>query len=318
MSFAQGHVPLPANPGNDLEMIALDPTAACPGGGVPTSSTQNFVSLYRRQHFTNQGRERSFYYFVFLKEVNGDQAGAQIDGTNGAFPFGHSGWTGVFNAQLGNTSISDHLLDVDEPVLDTSCTHAYCNQIINYQAGTLMHELGHNLGLLHHTGGPGTISSHTPSYWSVMSYQYQTFGVPEDPSTYDGDRFFFANATKCGNGNHAQTKADLDRGPLSSWMLSDPDHFIIDYSDGHNPCIDESSTTESLGIDGVVNGPTIDWDCDLVDDAGPADLNGDGDTVDVLCDNDDWATIDLYHAHWYAQGSWPNDGFPYACPLDTD
>lgn len=320
-----GVVPLPATQGNDLEMVTLDPTGSCPPGGEPVSSSQNFIELYRRQYFTNEGRELSFYYFVFLPEVNGNQSAAQIDGTNGAFAFGHGGWTSTFDAVLGNSVIADHLLDPAEPVLDPDCTHPYCNQIVNYQAGTIMHELGHNLGLLHHTGGPGTISEHTPNYWSVMSYQYQTFGLPPNRATYDGDRFFFANATKCtaNPDPHPTTKADLVRGPLSSWQLAEPDHFIIDCSDGpamgEDPCIDESATDESLGVDDDVNGSTIDWDCDTVDNGGPADLNGDGDTNDILCNNDDWGTIQLYHGYWAAQGGdWPNDGFPYACPLSTD
>lgn len=315
-------VPPPANPGNDVEMITLDPTAPCPPGGVPVSSAFDFISSYRRQHF-DQGRGFSFYYFVFLPEVNGSQAAAQVDGANGAFAFGHQGWKTVFDSQLGNTQIADHLLDPAKPLLDPNCTHPYCNQIINYQAGTIMHEFGHNLGLLHHTGGPGTVSEHTPNYWSVMSYQYQTFGLPPDRATYDGDRFFFATQTKCDDPDpHPTTKADLERGPLSSWRLSDQDHFIIDYSDGpaqgEDPCIDEAMTDESLGVDDV-EGPWIDWNCDMVDNGGPADLNGDGDATDVLCNNDDWGTIQLYHGYWAAQGGgWPNDGFPYACPLSTD
>ncbi len=313
----QGKVPLPANPGNNLEMITVDPYGSCPPGGISVFSNKNFIELYRRQHFTGEGREFSFYYFVFTKEVNGGQASAQISGTNGAIPFGHSAWTTKFNDELDGTSISDHLDDPTRSLLDENCTHAFCNQIINYQAGTLMHEFGHNLGLLHHTGGPGTISSHTPNYWSVMSYQYQINGLPEDPETYDGDRFFYSSATKCGGGVHATSKADLARGPLSSWKLSDPDHFIIDYSDGDLPCLHESMTDESLGVDGV-DGPSIDWDCDEVDGAGPASINEDGDAVDVICDNDDWGTIQLYHGYWEDQGDWPNDGLPYACPLSTD
>lgn len=44
----------------------------------------------------------------------------------------------------------------------------------NEQAGTLMHELGHNLGL-HHGGGDDT--NYKPNYLSIMSYGFQLSGV---------------------------------------------------------------------------------------------------------------------------------------------
>ncbi len=44
----------------------------------------------------------------------------------------------------------------------------------NEQAGTLMHELGHNLGL-HHGGGDDT--NYKPNYLSIMSYGFQLGGV---------------------------------------------------------------------------------------------------------------------------------------------
>ncbi|HSE39195.1 MAG TPA: hypothetical protein VLH08_00395, partial [Acidobacteriota bacterium] len=45
------------------------------------------------------------------------------------------------------------------------------------QAGTFLHELGHNLGLMH--GGNDHISN-KPNHLSVMSYAYQTGGIPID------------------------------------------------------------------------------------------------------------------------------------------
>ncbi len=45
------------------------------------------------------------------------------------------------------------------------------------QAGTFLHELGHNLGLMH--GGNDHVSN-KPNHLSVMSYAYQTEGIPID------------------------------------------------------------------------------------------------------------------------------------------
>jgi hypothetical protein len=49
------------------------------------------------------------------------------------------------------------------------------------QAGTLMHELRHNLGLLH--DGRCELKN-TPNYLSVMNYKYQMFGLPLDTGEF--------------------------------------------------------------------------------------------------------------------------------------
>jgi hypothetical protein len=64
------------------------------------------------------------------------------------------------------------------------------------QAGTFLHELGHNLGLMH--GGNDHISN-KPNHLSVMSYAYQTGGIPIDVPNdqlyylYDYSRFSAPN-----------------------------------------------------------------------------------------------------------------------------
>ncbi len=49
------------------------------------------------------------------------------------------------------------------------------------QAGTLMHEFGHTLGLLH--GGVDSINN-KPNYLSVMNYSFQSCGVPTSPTLF--------------------------------------------------------------------------------------------------------------------------------------
>jgi uncharacterized repeat protein (TIGR01451 family) len=126
---------------------------------------------------------------------------------------------------------------------------------VQQQAGTFMHELGHNLNL-GHGGGDGV--NFKPNYLSIMSYNFQLSGIP--PADPDGT------------------------GPLSG---------RVDYSGSALANLNETSLNEAAGIGdgtdntfftcpngtraaGVGTGP-IDWDCD----GNPtgvgitADINGD-------------------------------------------
>ena len=60
------------------------------------------------------------------------------------------------------------------------------------QAGTFMHELGHNLGLRH--GGTDE-SNYKPNYLSVMNYAFQFYGLIKNNSqgNFDYSRFKLAD-----------------------------------------------------------------------------------------------------------------------------
>jgi hypothetical protein len=71
--------------------------------------------------------------------------------------------------------------------LGPSCNpEASCPGPVIGQAGTLMHELGHNLGLKH-GGQVGT--NNVPNYLSVMNYRFQLSGLPGSPDGLDYSRF---------------------------------------------------------------------------------------------------------------------------------
>jgi hypothetical protein len=78
------------------------------------------------------------------------------------------------------------------------------------QAGTFLHELGHNLGLMH--GGNDHISN-KPNHLSLMSYAYQTDGIPIDVPNdglyylYDFGRFAGPNL------NEANLNENVGMGP---------------------------------------------------------------------------------------------------------
>jgi uncharacterized repeat protein (TIGR01451 family) len=138
------------------------------------------------------------------------------------------------------------------------------------QAGTFMHELGHNLNLRH---GGGDNTNFKPNYLSIMSYTYQVSGIP--PTDPDGG------------------------GPLTARM---------DYSRSALPALNEGSLNEQLGIqDGTDNvfftcpgggsgtgagNAGINWDCDgTPNEASVAvDVNNDG-VQTALNGFQDWANI---------------------------
>lgn len=149
------------------------------------------------------------------------------------------------------------------------------------QAGTLIHEFGHNLRLCH--GGeydPPAFTqcnaNYKPNYVSAMNYSFQLAGIP--PTDPDAG------------------------GPLIG---------RVDFSAEDLPDLDENNLSETTGVgDGAddtwyrcpngtrVSGAgtgAIDWNCDAdggVDTGVASDINADG-TIMTLGGYDDWANLKL-------------------------
>lgn len=164
----------------------------------------------------------------------------------------------------------------------TTTPGASLNKLINMQAATVMHELGHNLGLQH---GGFENSNYKPNYWSVMNYLYQLQGLDENPS-----------------GSSAYQRWRLQKGDLTPSLCSlsnspcgTPSQFIIDYSDGSGAPLNETNLFESNNIGrGSTGGAYADWDMSgtLTTISGTRDLNGDG-AQTTLLDNNDWGNLTL-------------------------
>ncbi len=179
-------------------------------------------------------------------------------------------------------------------------TPARVDQVINVQAATLMHELGHNFGLRH---GGFEDTNYKPNYLSVMNYLYQLDGLPV-VGTNEGDRFYllYGGATGlCPAGAPTvDNPGQLTQGPGTA-------DFIIDYSDGSSAPLDQAMLDESKGLgragsagvdfnwNGMIDGAPVSADIDSADGSAqcPQGTTGSG----VLKDHDDWSALVLPFAH---------------------
>ncbi len=142
-----------------------------------------------------------------------------------------------------------------------------CNSDREGQAGTFMHELGHNLGLQH--GGADGINR-KPTYLSIMNYDF-LHGVPK----LDGTRRFDFSRVSLSVDEHHLDESHGFGAPLGS----DAAAFRTTYR-----CPRTTLTAKLL--DGFV-----DFNCNkVVDPPGPADINDDG-RLSVLSGQLDWPVL---------------------------
>ncbi|MEM7124957.1 MAG: choice-of-anchor L domain-containing protein [Chloroflexota bacterium] len=145
---------------------------------------------------------------------------------------------------------------------------------INVQAGTFMHELGHNLGLRH--GGTDDIN-YKPNYLSVMNYSFQTRGL-----IIDGKESF-----------------DYSRHNLLSLDENQLDESIGIYeADSISGTLGTRYHCPTLEITRTTNAQHVDWNCNGDDTENDirANINGNDDGFnaindEVLHSGNDWQNI---------------------------
>ncbi|HUP03866.1 MAG TPA: YDG domain-containing protein, partial [Bryobacteraceae bacterium] len=125
-------------------------------------------------HFA-QSRKDSFHYALFAHALAGpfNSSGQPIDPYTSAqlsLPPTPYSYSGIATRPGGGFMVTLGLWRSDVPANDQVGSSLV-------QAGTLMHELGHNLGLGH--AGLATQPNCMPNYPSVMNYSYQTRGLTD-------------------------------------------------------------------------------------------------------------------------------------------
>lgn len=204
--------------------------------------------LPHREHLGDNGLFGWFGYrwsaFDDVKDDSFEEVRAPV--------FHYNVWAHHLSPQLGTTSgmsrgsldgASDFVVSLGGWQDDTGS--------LEEQAGTFMHELGHNLGLGH---GGDDHENHKPNYLSVMNYLFQD-GLPAGSEDFD----------------------------YSGAALPDLDEDALVEADGIG--VPESVRTQHRGCGNArtSDGDAVDFNCDGdTDDVLARDVNGDGDHTELL------------------------------------
>jgi hypothetical protein len=231
--------------------------------GLPTSGVtkSGCVSLYDYKSTQFDARRNLiFHYALFANSLNAD---------------GSAGSSGV--AELHGNDLIVSLGGYGFTASGTSSR----NMLINYQASTLMHELGHNLGLRH---GGNEDMNYKPNHYSIMNYMYQFAGLSTTPDTiHAAERYYLLNGLK------GKTICNLvENSPCT-------ESFSMNYSDGSSAPLNENALVESGNIGrGSVGGAYADWDNNNAFTGYVLGRNinpQDGDEKTVLKDYNEWGNL---------------------------
>ncbi len=204
---------------------------------------------------------------TFFKDTRATHFAANREGYFHYTLFAHSYmWDGVFSDSSGYAELPG-----DDLIVTTVDWFAYGP---DWVAGTIVHELGHNLNLRH--GGDVGIN-YKPNYNSVMNYDFQFAGIDTD-------------CQGCGNDCSLENSQFITGDPIADASLPLNVRARIDYSRGLRATLNEAALSETTG---VCSANAIDWNRSGSIDASilATDINYSDTATEVLSDYNDWANI---------------------------
>jgi hypothetical protein len=254
----------PAGGITETTVATLDPAPApaCAGASVSTTSTLRAAAI--------GGGGVAYHYMVFAHHANCPDlahcAACPVDALCGA-PID---FTSTGSADLPGDDVIvafGSFVDAAQPIG------------VELEASTIMHELGHNLGLKH--GGDDLCVNHKPNYMSVLNYTYQYNGIlVADAAGSSSYRTCVVDAD-CGpptvaTGACATLNACHCTNDLAAVSGTDI-CYRVDYSGFSLAALNEA--TPSPGVGGLdentgVGGPVSDVDTVLYFVAGGSQLPG--------------------------------------------
>jgi hypothetical protein len=251
------------------------------GTGVGASYNWTAFQTVKDANFTPSGRTPIFHYVIAANTIPSCSSGMSrsTDASGGS----------DLIVSLGTTAVC--------PGFTNSNTQ---------QAGSFMHELGHNLGL-QHGGGDGT--NYKPNYLSVMNYAFQLDGVIKagNPATIDYSGFGPTNVPTLNESGQLNEAAGLGPG------ATDPS--------GQHYGTRHWCVTQGVFVSVTDATQNVDWDCSVANngpDSEPAvtaDVNGDGNTTDTLAPFNDWVNLKFKGGAIGLAGVTPN--LPITTPIET-
>ncbi|MCW2637024.1 MAG: hypothetical protein JWQ99_3391 [Blastococcus sp.] len=237
------HLHVDAGPGSVMNPVSGATWGSLSKAGPLADRNANASNLteLKADHFTPARRFPAFYYACACDKQPGTSSSGQADGIPGSgFVITLGAWP-----TKGGTVLQ--------------------------QAGTFLHEFGHALGLGH--GGAADLPNWKPNYLSVMSYAYQTTGIPLTSGlfAFDFSRF----------------DSGVDESSLSELNGIGYSGYYMYTRNGSNTICGDSTPDYRY-----LSPPSIDWNasCSFESDTYvSADVNGDG-TIGWLAGNVDWRT----------------------------
>ncbi|MBN1525782.1 MAG: hypothetical protein JW904_14990 [Spirochaetales bacterium] len=303
--FDVGNLYHPAAGSNPTDYDLDDTSHLVPfSAGVALGLEAGKANLYEYKYtYMPLAKKQVFHYMLYAYSQEADGAG---------------GSSGV--AELNG---NDLIITLGNWGLNAS-TQEYLNQLINYQASTMMHEFGHNLGLYH---GGNVSTNYMPNYYSIMNYMYQLSGLPT-PGDNEGDRYYYFRRYSL---YYPSQDPDFDEYlPNGSFDLTNNRYetsFIMDYSDGSGSGIDETAAMEADGLGrSTTDGIDFDGNGDrtgtvnknLNEDLWDHDSNSSTAMVPLystFSDYNDWLNINLFFQRSYSgdvTGATSEDVLPIA------